>query len=99
MLTAVGEVDKKLDPSKECFAAATEKLGGLATAAPSVWTVPKWFMPAVPVPSVLCLLLLVTGSFSSLKNPAVSCVGILRVRVRVRIRVRVRVRARVRVSY
>ena len=70
MLTAVGEVDKKLDPSKECFAAATEKLGGLATAAPSVWTVPKWFMPAVPVPSVLCLLLLVTGSFSSLKNPA-----------------------------
>jgi hypothetical protein len=70
MLTAVGEVDKKLDPSKECFTAATEKLGSLATAAPSVWTVPKWFMPAVPVPSVLCLLLLVTGSFSSLKNPA-----------------------------
>ena len=58
---------------------------------------PKWFMPAVPVPSALCLLLLVTGSFSSLKNPAVSCVGLLRVRVR--IRVRVRVRARVRVSY
>ena len=97
MLTAVGEVDKKLDPSKECFTSATEKLGSLATAAPSVWTVPKWFMPAVPVPSVLCLLLLVTGSFSSLKNPAVSCVGLLRVRVRVR--VRVKVRARVRVSY
>ena len=70
MLTAVGEVDKKLDPSKECFTAATEKLGSLATAAPSVWAVPKWFMPAMPVPSVLCLLLLVTGGLSSLKNPA-----------------------------